>query len=70
MTIKIEVTPEQAKEVAVEVLMDYFIVVYEESYDSQKWDTLLSLDVVLSHLMNPREYEDFTNGISKDAFSV
>lgn len=70
MTIKIEVTPEQANEVAVEVLMNYFIVVYEESYDSQKWDTLLSLDVVLSHLMNPREYEDFTNGISKDAFSV
>ena len=70
MTIKIEVTPEQANEVAVEVLMNYFIVVYEESYDSQKWDTLISLDTVLSHLMNPREYEDFTNGISKDAFSV
>ena len=70
MTIKIELTPEQTNEVAVEVLMDYFIVVYEESYDSQKWDTLLALDTVLSHIMNPREYEDFTNGISKDAFSV
>jgi len=70
MTIKIELTPEQANEVAVEVLMNYFIVVYEESYDSQKWDTLLALDTVLSHIMNPREYEDFTNGISKDAFSV
>ena len=70
MTIKIELTPEQTNEVAVEVLMNYFIVVYEESYDSQKWDTLLALDTVLSHIMNPREYEDFTNGISKDAFSV
>jgi len=70
MTIKIEVNIDQANEIAVEVLIDYFIVVYEESYDSQKWDTLLSLDVVLSHLMKPREYEDFTNGISKDAFSV
>jgi len=70
MTIKIELTPEQANEVSVEVLMNYFIVVYEESYDSQKWDTLLALDTVLSHIMNPREYEDFTNGISKDAFSV
>lgn len=70
MTIKIELTPEQANEVSVEVIMNYFIVVYEESYDSQKWDTLLALDTVLSHIMNPREYEDFTNGISKDAFSV
>jgi len=70
MTIKIELTPEQANEVSVEVLMNYFIVVYEESYDSQKWDTLIALDTVLSHIMNPREYEDFTNGISKDAFSV
>ena len=70
MTIKIELTPEQTNEVAVEVLMNYFIVVYEESYDSQKWDTLIALDTVLSHIMNPREYEDFTNGISKDAFSV
>ena len=70
MTIKIELTPEQANEVSVEVLMNYFIVVYEDSYDSQKWDTLIALDTVLSHIMNPREYEDFTNGISKDAFSV
>ena len=70
MTIKIELTPEQANEVSVEVLMNYFIVVYEESYDSQKWDTLIALDTVLSHIMNPREYEDFTTGISKDAFSV
>jgi|TARA_R100001377_G_scaffold48920_1_gene28282 hypothetical protein len=70
MTIKIEIGVDQANEIAVEVLMDYFIVVYEESYDSQKWDTLLALDTVLSHIMNPREYEDFTNGISKDAFSV
>ena len=65
-----EVTLDQATEIAVEVLINYFIVVYEDSYDSQKWDTLISLDTVLSHLMNPREYEDFTNGISKDAFSV
>tara|TARA_B110000211_G_C13843728_1_gene449107 strand:+ start:355 stop:567 length:213 start_codon:yes stop_codon:yes gene_type:complete len=70
MTIKMEVTLDQATEIAVEVLINYFIVVYEDSYDSQKWDTLISLDTVLSHLMNPREYEDFTNGISKDAFSV
>ena len=70
MTIKMEVTLDQATEIAVEVLINYFIVVNEDSYDSQKWDTLISLDTVLSHLMNPREYEDFTNGISKDAFSV
>lgn len=70
MTIKIELTPEQANEIVVEVLMNYFIEVYEESYDSQKWDTLIALDTVLSHIMTPREYEDFTNGISKDAFSV
>ena len=70
MTIKMEVTLDQATEIAVEVLINYFIVVYEDSYDSQKWDTLIALDTVLSHIMNPREYEDFTNGISKDAFSV
>ena len=63
MSVRIEVSREQANVITVDCLSSYYMQVYEESYDSHKWDTLIALDTVISHFMTPNQYEDFNNGL-------
>lgn len=66
--MKIDINQLQVNEIVIEALKEFYVEVYEDECNKRgKYDTLLSIDDVLSYFMTPNEYEDFANGICEDA---